>query len=390
MVKEKITRTLHDSSVISLLCAQYSLPPPTRFVSLAGGFSGTNYRCDFQHQPSICLKICHGYERIFVEAQAKVQHHLFQHQYKMACFAMTLNATSQCSTFSFATQDPTTGDPVIVLTFVNGRAADALLEEKLVSVDVVFQGMGASLGELHTVPVCDQDQLRTYQDGGACDVYKQMMKIELKRMEISIHTKNHPFLTFYIPRRQALEDAMCKAEHLNLTRGVIHGDPFADNVMLDPTTGQVSAWVDWEDATTGPILFDVAVAIIGTCFPEGSSKLDPLRLKRLMAGYTRVRPLPKEEVELLVEFCRLALLCNCCWRFTNFHIAHREIIDCRNRYVELRDRILELERPDTQQSIVKIFSKNSNGHYVVAEINDKEFSWFRIVVGTIVLFSFVW
>ena len=369
MVKEAIQRTTHTSDTISILTRRYDLPSPSSHKSLAGGFSGTNYKLNFTSPstPTHCLKICHGYDLAFVEAQARVMIHYQQHNYKTACFAVPLSNQHATADYKFATIDPTTQDPVILLTFANGRAADALLEEGLVSVSVAFSGMGASLGALHSVPVNDYDNLRTYQDGGACDVYKQMESIELQRMETNQFTQTHPFLTFYKPRRQALETAMRNAQQL--TRGVIHGDPFADNVMLDPQTGKVNAWVDWEDATTGPILFDVAVSIIGTCFPEGSSTLDVLRLKWLMSGYTKIRPIPKKEYLVLMEFCRLALLCNCCWRFTNFHIAHREVVECRDRYVELRDRILELEKEDVQKKMLGIF-RLVDGCYVVDEPNE--------------------
>ena len=44
---------------------------------------------------------------------------------------------------------------------------------------------------------------------------------------------------------------------------------------------------------------------------------------------------------------RLALLCNCSWRFKNFNIDHRDVEDCRNAHVELWDRIKELNPGST-------------------------------------------
>ena len=364
MVKEAISRTTHTTDAINEILAQYNFPSCSSHKSLAGGFSGTNYRINFHQGSSVCLKICHGYEPAFVEAQARVQDHLQQHGYQTACFAAPLHHPDG-QTYRFTAIDATTGDPVLILSFVEGRAADALLEEHKVSTRIVFYGMGMSLGVLHSVPVHESDNLRTYKQGGACDVWKQMESTMLKQMLSCSHTKTHPFVTdFYPSRRNHLENIMRQADS-GLTRGVIHGDPFADNVMLDPATGNVNAWVDWEDATTGPILFDVGVSIVGCCFPENSAVLDLTRLKTLMAGYTQARPLPKEEYDLLIDFCRLSLLCNCSWRFTNFNIEHRDIEQCRNRYVELQERIVELEKASTQHSILGLFSQNEEGHYVV-------------------------
>ena len=372
MVKETITRQSHSAETITQICSRYGLSAPSSYKALSGGFSGTNYRLDFFDGTNVCLKICHGYLISFVEAQARVQDFLQKHHYKTACFAVPLISSAATDNFQFATLDPTTGDPAIVLTFSTGRAADALLEEGRVSVKTAFDGFGSSLGALHSIPVLPGDNLRTYEEGGACDVYKQMTKSVLHTMESSEFTKDHPFVTkFYKSRRDALETTMLKAKSSLLQIGVIHGDPFADNVMLDPITGQVVAWIDWEDATTGPLLFDVAVAIIGTCFPSGSSTIDFERLQCLMAGYTRVRPLSSDELAMLLDFCRLSLLCNCSWRFVNFHVEHREIVECRNRYKELEERIYFLELETTENMIMDIFQKvEKSDCYVVPPVKD--------------------
>ena len=40
-------------------------------------------------------------------------------------------------------------------------------------------------------------------------------------------------------------------------------------------------------------------------------------------GYTSIRRLSDNERQQMVEFMRLALLCNCTWRFVNFNIDNR-------------------------------------------------------------------
>ena len=56
------------------------------------------------------------------------------------------------------------------------------------------------------------------------------------------------------------------------------GDPFLDNVLVHADSGEFSAWVDWEDASTGPALFDLACCAVGSCFRDTDNSLDMDRL----------------------------------------------------------------------------------------------------------------
>jgi len=175
-------------------------------------------------------------------------------------------------------------------------------------------------------------------------------------MEASEHARRHPYVVeFYPPRLAELSDAMAGCD--DLPQGVLHGDPFLDNAMVDPRTGRFVGFVDFEDATTGPLLFDVACAVVGTCFPEGSSDFDVTRFRDLMGGYSGVRPLSGPERRLFVRFCRLTLLCNCTWRFVNFNIDNRDVVECRDRYRELQDRIVALEDSRTALAIEKVLDE---------------------------------
>ena len=76
------------------------------------------------------------------------------------------------------------------------------------------------------------------------------------------------------------------------------------------------------------------------------------RLEALLTGYCSTsRTLTPTEVDYFLPFMRLALMCNATWRFVNFNIDHREIEDCRDTYLELRDRIVALEDPATVSKV---------------------------------------
>ncbi len=380
MVKPAISRgpRISDDALADLL-AQYGFAAGDDVQdvrSLPGGFSGTNYRVTFAgprrqagaaahadaEHAAICLKICHGYNAAFVESQARVQAHLQRHlpsAARVACYALPVVAGGPAAGGTprrrFATTDPESGDPVLALTFLLGRAADAVLEAGVVDWPIIFEGFGQALARIHSVPVPASARLRRYVDGGACDVQKHVDDVLSRKMAASAHVASHPFVTeFYPPRLAALKAGMAAAA--DLPQGIIHGDPFLDNALVSPADGSFVGFVDFEDATTGPLLFDAACCIIGTCFAEGSDNFDMGRFRVLMSSYTAERPLTTGECRLLVPFLRLTLLCNCTWRFINFNVDHREVVECRDRYRELQDRIVSLEQEATVAAIQAAFS----------------------------------
>ena len=247
-------------------------------TSLAGGFSGTNYRVDFA-SGAVLPEVCHGYSRAFVEVRAAQAPALAWAS--LACFAIPLAGASECDEFQYASIDPDTGDPCIALTFVEGRAADAVIESGEVSERVILEQFGRALAEMHAVKIQGAN-LRHFSTGGACDVQKHIDGTLRAKMAASEHTRAHAFFTeFYPPRLDTLVKAM---ENNDLPTGILHGDPFLDNALVNPQTGRFSGFVDFEDATTGPLLFDVACAVIGTCFRD-DHKFDIDRFKSFLRGY---------------------------------------------------------------------------------------------------------
>ena len=56
-------------------------------------------------------------------------------------------------------------------------------------------------------------------------------------MEVCEHTRTHLYFAQVYPKQlAALVEGM--VESSNLPQGVLHGDPFLDNVLVDPETGE--------------------------------------------------------------------------------------------------------------------------------------------------------
>ena len=83
-----------------------------------------------------------------------------------------------------------------------------------------------------------------------------------------------------------------------------------------------------------------------------------------MEGYSSERNLPQIEINHFVPFMRLALLCNCSWRFVKFNVPTigKEEDDefpeeAKDSYVELQNRIKYLHDTDVIAEIDKLLKR---------------------------------
>lgn len=97
------------------------------------------------------------------------------------------------------------------------------------------------------------------------------------------------------------------------THGMIHGDLFRDNVLWD--RGQISAILDFEQASGGSLAYDLAVCINDWCWP------DVALAGPLVAGYQRVRPLPDADRAALPVEIRAAAARFTITRITDVYLA---------------------------------------------------------------------
>lgn len=147
----------------------------------------------------------------------------------------------------------------------------------------------------------------------------------------------------------------------------MHRDPFADNVLVEPLTGDLVAFIDIEDVCVGPLLFDIACCAIGCCFTveNGEQVIDMTLLKALLKGYYTERSLSRLEQEHFVAFMRLTLLCNCHWRFVKFNSKSSRDDDtvpeeAKNSYIELLQRIEYLRKASVVNKINPMLEQIAN------------------------------
>ncbi|HET9624390.1 MAG TPA: homoserine kinase [Kofleriaceae bacterium] len=101
------------------------------------------------------------------------------------------------------------------------------------------------------------------------------------------------------------------------SHGIIHGDLFRDNVLWD--AGHIVAILDFEQASGGSFVYDLAVCINDWCWTAGSPRLDVAAA--MLAAYQRVRPLTAADREAFVIEVRAAATRFTITRITDVYLA---------------------------------------------------------------------
>jgi homoserine kinase type II len=129
-----------------------------------------------------------------------------------------------------------------------------------------------------------------------------------------------------------------------LPSGLIHGDLFRDNVLLD--NGQISALLDFESAHIGPYVYDIAVVLLAWSFGDD---FDFSIGRAVLDGYRGVRELARVERDGLYAEALFGAL-----RFTITRITDNTI-RVGKRWQRFRARREALERLGARE-----FAKNLN------------------------------
>tara|TARA_B110000208_G_scaffold91566_1_gene115182 strand:+ start:87 stop:2225 length:2139 start_codon:yes stop_codon:yes gene_type:complete len=348
-------------SELDALVSEWDFGSIATHRKLYGGFSGSNYYVENAEGRRNVLKIMHGYPLREVEDVAKLQAHLAAVGFDHACssIARAPAAVEEKGGSTYVSTSRGDDSPAMLLTFIDGKAADAVLRSSSDDADLaaaLLRGVGGELAALHSLEVpAGAAALREAEtDNGCCLVAQHIDGRYWARIMASPHVEGHPFVDLYRSAVEELREAMATK---GLPRGICHGDPFLDNMLVDPSTGSLRGFVDFEDGAIGPLIFDIACACVAACFRletlRGSSwqHLDLTRLRFLLEGYCAIRPFTPTERSMFCVFMRVALLCNSTWRFVQFNIDHRELKAQRNAHVELADRIEALRSDAAQRAV---------------------------------------
>ena len=94
-----------------------------------------------------------------------------------------------------------------------------------------------------------------------------------------------------------------KAKILALPQANIHADLFRDNAMFEGT--HLTGLIDFYNACSGPMLYDVAIALNDWC-SDDTGAIDGPRARALLGAYAALRPFTAAEAELWPTMLRIA------------------------------------------------------------------------------------
>lgn len=136
-----------------------------------------------------------------------------------------------------------------------------------------------------------------------------------RRLEADIAPLDRPELREAVTTLRETLDEVDRAWDPSLPGGVIHGDLFRDNLRWEGDA--VVGVLDWESASDGLFVYDLAVTELAWCYGD---RLEPGLLEAMGRGYASVRPLEPRE-RAFVRTARLAAAARfTVTRVTDYHL----------------------------------------------------------------------
>ena len=212
------------------------------------------------------------------------------------------------------------GKPIAVFSLVAGdESCQALVSEARA------HAVGTFLGQAHAA-------LQTFEIRRASRFAFPSLRERLD----SIDAANRAELQEPAKHLRANVEALLRADTSALTRGVIHGDLFRDNVKWHDGT-RISGVLDWESASDGICIYDLMVAMLAWCYGDD---LDWKLARAMVRGYNETRALSEVEWQSLRQQARAAATRFSITRITDYYlrdsgIGDRVIKDWRRFYGRL-------------------------------------------------------
>ena len=184
------------------------------------------------------------------------------------------------------------GKPIMLKSYIEGEVYEDLDE-------VMLDQLGKKMARLHEVPSPDY----------LPDTHSYGWQVFASVIGQNIDTKYEYWL-------QEQLDFLKQNIPSGLPRGLIHGDLFYDNVLFE--RNKFKAIIDFEEACHYYKVFDLGMAIVGSC-AEGTT-IDLDKACALVHGYQEVRQLEEMEKETLQLFVQYAATATSYWRFWKYNI----------------------------------------------------------------------
>lgn len=256
------TRTNLDASAIAVIAQHFELGTPSEWSSVAGGTINSNYRIATE-RGRFFVRVNEG------KSLQQVQYELalLEHWSSRGVRAPLPLASDNGLRYLLHEGQYLSAFPWLAGHHVGSRCIAAEHCEEL----------GRALAQLHSAGQGAPPSLHKesrYSEQHLRALYATFARSQDPQLEeaVQIIGDEFRFLELHAKERAGLE------------RGLIHADLFPDNVLLEE--GRIVSLLDFEQACSGLLLYDLAVSINAWCF---ASSLVPERYQAMVASYCKAR-----------------------------------------------------------------------------------------------------
>jgi homoserine kinase type II len=210
------------------------------------------------------------------------------------------------------------GKPVFLKQYLTGSIVEEAGDQMLLQI-------GEMMAQLHHIPV-----LKGLPDYCLYGIKYFSELITDKRLK-------DPYIQWLEKMNTFLLENMSS----ELPRGLVHGDIFADNIIQD--NDNFVAIIDFEEAAYLPFVFDIGMAIIGTCAENDVISL--AKVKLLIEGYQEKRILSQLEKDNIRIFTIYGAVATSFWRYRQFNILFPNKIRSKRyqQMVKLADSLYKMD-----------------------------------------------
>lgn len=187
--------------------------------------------------------------------------------------------------------------PAALTVFLPGATPKRIDPKRCASV-------GDTLGRFHVACMPHQSQKDSLRSGKKNTWSLERCAASFDRMRAFI--SDYDASISEIIQRELQLQLSADKDTSPLTRGIIHGDLFPDNVLFEGT--QVSGILDFYFACEDTLLLDVAVTMNAWCFEKGDGDFNFSKASRLVRAYRAAYPAAADDIHHLPRFARLASL----------------------------------------------------------------------------------
>ena len=307
-----------NKNEIETILALFSMHKFSSCKLLDGGSENTNYLIELAGESYVLCVLEQKTEKKAVEL-AHLLKHLDKNDFKTS---KIIDSVDGHSVINWKEK------PVLLKTFISGGTRKNL-------TPLLLKNIGKELAKLHLIEA--PDYLPTHLNYG-----KEQFQ------NVSAYAPNSDFEKWL----NHVLDYISPFLKLDLPKALIHSDLFWDNVLISKNEMSTTI-IDFEESVYYYRIFDIGMAIIGTCGENETINLD--KAKHFLEGYLTIIQLSTEEIGALKSFTIYAGASMTFWRHQNYNFV-RPDLKMANHYKGLK-KLVDFMINQADDCFINMFGK---------------------------------